>query len=119
MSQWKDIVREEERAIGVITLSEAGHSHRQVAQQLEVNQSTVSRILRRFRETGSNRRRHGQSHPRATSERYDRFLRLAVLRDRFQTRVQLKHRLGEVRHVPISKRTVRRQQNERGYVLQG
>src|SRR5678815_3577711 len=91
MSQWKDIVREEERAIGVITLSEAGHSQRQVAQQLGVNQSTVSRILRWFRETGSNRRRHGQGLPTVTSERHDGFLLLAVLRDRFQTSVQLQH----------------------------
>ena len=100
--------------MGVVTLSEAGPSQRQVAQQLRVNQSTVSRILRRFRETGSNRRRHGQGRPRATFERDERFLRLTVLRDRFQTSVQLQHRLREVRHVPISERTVRRRQNERG-----
>lgn len=108
--------REEVRAIRIQTLSAEGLTQREVAQRLGISCSTVCRTLRRFRETGSNRRRHGQGRPRATSAVDDRFLHLTALRDRFQTSVQLANRLRDVRQVVISGLTVRRRLHE--YELQ-
>ena len=78
---------EEERAVRITTLADSGMSQRQVAQHLGINQSTVSRILLRFRETGSNRRQRGQGRRTATSAADNRYLHLAVLRNRSLTSV--------------------------------
>lgn len=102
----------EVNASRAIVYAELGLSQRNIADRLGVNQSTVSRVLRRFRETGNNTRRRGQGRPRCTQERDDRFVRLAVSRDRFQTSNQLRDELRRARNVAVSSRTVRRRLKE-------
>lgn len=108
----RNVATEEVRAIRIQTLSAEGLTQREVAQRLGISCSTVCRTLRRFRETGSNRRRPGQGRPRATSAMDDRFILLTALRDRFQTSTQLSNRLRDVRQVQISGLTVRRRLQE-------
>jgi transposase len=64
----------EHNAVAIVTLHGEG-----------INQSTVSRILRRYRETGGYSRRPGQGRGKATTADQDRFLRLQALRTRFVT----------------------------------
>lgn len=102
----------EVNASRAIVYAELGLSQRNIADRLGVNQSTVSRVLKRFRETGNNKRRRGQGRPRCTQERDDRFIRLAVSRDRFQTSNQLRDELQRARNAAVSSRTIRRRLKE-------
>jgi transposase len=72
-----------EEAVAVVTFAETGLSQRYIGHRLGVNQSTVSRVLRRHRETQEYSRRPGQERKRATTAAQDRFL--MTLRERFIT----------------------------------
>ena len=65
-----------------------GFSLPQVARQLGVAQSTVSRLRQRLRATGRVADRPRSGCPRETTRRQDRAIRLAHLRDRFRTAVE-------------------------------
>ncbi|KAF2893639.1 hypothetical protein ILUMI_12534 [Ignelater luminosus] len=58
-----------DNAIRAVTLLQERRSQQYVANLLGVNQSTISRLSRRLRETGDVRRRPGQGRKRATSNR--------------------------------------------------
>lgn len=96
------------------TLLDEGRSMRYVANLLGVNHSTVGRIIRRFRETGSHARKRGQGRKRVTSPRDERFLRVQVLRNRKCTSRELSNELEAARNVRISALTVRRRLKEAG-----
>jgi hypothetical protein len=53
-----------EEAVAVVTLAETGLSQRYIGHRLGVNQSTVSRVLKRHRETQEYSRRPGQGRKR-------------------------------------------------------
>ncbi|KAH0815291.1 hypothetical protein GEV33_007501 [Tenebrio molitor] len=74
-----------------------------VAQSLGITQSCscVLRPLGRFLETGSYSRRPGTGRQRCTIARDDRFLTLAILRNRTMTAVEVRNRLAEVRDVHV------------------
>lgn len=91
-----------------IALVEEGLSQVQVALRLGVTQSTVSRILERFRETNSNQRRPGQGRHRVTTNNQDRFLRLQAIRTRFVTTTSLQQEFSRRYNYRISRDTVRR-----------
>lgn len=97
-----------EVAAQVIALLQQGLSQRAVAAQLHLSQSAVSRIHRRFQETGAFNRRPKLNHPRSTTERDDRFIVLSSLRNRHLTAVDVQQHLTRVRGVAVSARTVRR-----------
>jgi transposase len=85
-----------------------------VAQSLGITQSCscVRRPWGRFLETGSYSRRPGTGRQRCTIARDDRFLTLAILRNRTMTAVEVRNRLAEVRDVHVSDRTIRRRLSE-------
>lgn len=62
---------------------QAGQSQAEVAQHLNVNQSTISRLWNRFQETGSTADRLRTGRTRATTPAQDRYIRLRHLRNRF------------------------------------
>ena len=62
---------------------QAEQSQAEVAQHLNVNQSTISRLWTRFQQTGSTADRPRAGRPRATTPAQDCFLRLRHLRNRF------------------------------------
>lgn len=97
----------DEAAQAVILLRE-GQSQRQVASALNMSQSAVSRVYRRYQETGNFNRRRGSGRKRCTSERDDRFIISTSLRNRALTGVQVQQELRETRGVAVSGWTVRR-----------
>lgn len=96
------------------TLLEVGETMRYVADQLGVHHSTISRMAKRFRETGSHSRKYGQGRKKVTSARDERFLRQQVLRNRKLTSAELSNELQTIRNVRISAVTVRRRLHEAG-----
>lgn len=97
-----------DEAAQVVALLEQGLSQRVVAAQLGLSQSAVSRVYRRFRETGAFDRRPRTSRHRCTSERDDRFIVSTSLRNRHLTSVDVQQQLRRVRGVAVSEWTVRR-----------
>lgn len=79
-----------EECAAVIALFEEGLSQVQIAERFHVGQSTISRAIRRFQDTGNNQRRPGQGRGRITDAHQDRFLRLQALRERFVTATLLR-----------------------------
>lgn len=102
------------QAAQIVALSEDGRSQRYIAQVMNINQSSVSRILRRFRETGVYHRRPVPGRPRCTIPADDRFLRLQALRERHITARKLRNDLSRVRNVQISINSVRNRLREVG-----
>ena len=98
------------RALGML---DVGASVRDVARALNVHHSTVYRLRQRFRDTGrvSDHPRSGA--PRITTRQQDQHVRLAHLRNRFQTAASTARATVGQRGDPISNRTVRRRLTER------
>lgn len=101
-----------EKTAQIVALVEQGLDQRTVARILNLNQSTVSRLYRRFLETGSFERRRGTGRNRVTTPRDDRFIVTTCLRNRFLTSVNIKQELNQVRGVAVSARTIRRRLKE-------
>lgn len=101
-----------DECVRVQTLAEEGRSQRYIATALGVNQSTISRVLKRLRETGDHSRRPGQGPTRKTTRLHDRFLVLQTLRQRFLTTRTLQRSILNVHNVNLSIETVRRRLRE-------
>ena len=69
-----------ERAIGMLT---AGMSARDVARHSQRHESTISRLMNRFQQTGNVADRPRLGRPRKTTPREDRFLTTSSRRKRF------------------------------------
>lgn len=69
-----------EEAVRASTLLDEGYSMRHVARVLGRSHSTLSRMVRRFNETGSHLRRPGQGRKRCTTPIDERFLRQSALK---------------------------------------
>ncbi|KAL3282907.1 hypothetical protein HHI36_006065 [Cryptolaemus montrouzieri] len=93
--------------VRIAILLEEGRSKRYVTNLLNVNQSTLSRAINRYHETGEYGRRAGQGRNRITTPVDDRWLRLTVLRVRNCTAKMLQNELALSRNVHISLQTVR------------
>jgi transposase len=101
-----------EEAVRAIALIEDGRSQRYVANLLGVQQSTISRVVQRYRETGQYSRREGQGRRRITTAVDDRFLRLTAMRTRHCTARMLQTELIAARNVHICLQTVRNRLRE-------
>ncbi|XP_045457405.1 uncharacterized protein LOC123667568 [Melitaea cinxia] len=91
-----------EAVVQVVGLLQAGHNQRQVARKLNMSQSAVSRVYRRFQETGGFVRRPQTNRHRSTSETDDRFTVSASLRNRYLTDVDVQQELRRVRGVVVT-----------------
>lgn len=69
------------QAIGMSLL---GVGKRHIARQFGCHHSTISRLVRRYQQTGVVRDRPRPGRPRVTTRRQDVHLRVSHLRDRFQ-----------------------------------
>lgn len=98
--------------VKIVTLADEGLRQNDIAQILGIHQSTVSRVLQRFEETGEYGRRHGQGRRRCTTQRDDRYVQLQALRNRTFTAPQLRNELLNTRQVNVSVKTVRRRLKE-------
>ena len=68
-----------------IALLMQGQRQQQVARNFGVHVSTIERLVQRLRETGRVADRPRSGHPRVTSQRLDRAIRLAHLHNRHLT----------------------------------
>ena len=103
----------EERA-RVLAMLECGRTQEQVARRFNVSRSTILRLIRRVRDTGTFADRPRSGRPRVTSVRQDNYVRQRHLRDRFVT-AESTSRVVEVNHGrPVSRHTVRNRLREWG-----
>ena len=92
------------RAIGLL---QAGQTQRQVAGQLNISQSVVSRLWNRFQQTGNVSERSRFGRPRCTTARQDRYLGNLARRQRFQSALRLNSDFRQATGRQISTQTVR------------
>ncbi|CAK1588668.1 unnamed protein product [Parnassius mnemosyne] len=97
-----------DEATQTVTLLRQGQTQREVAHALNMSQSAVSRVYRRYQETGNFNRRRGSGTKKCTSERDARFIVSSSLRNRALTGVQVQQEVRETRGVAVSGWTVRR-----------
>ena len=97
-----------------IGLLQGGNTQADVARQLNVSQSVISRLWNRHQQTGNVTDIHRAGRPRATTRQQDRLLVTSALRDRHQNATQLQRRLYQVTGVQVSTQTVRNRLHDRG-----
>jgi transposase len=97
-----------EQCAQIVVLAEDGINQQDIGNRLGLHQSTVSRVLRRFHETGEYSTRPGQGLRRTTTVQKDRFLLLQSLRHRTLTVSALQVMTLEKYQFQISANTVRR-----------
>jgi transposase len=97
-----------EQCAQIVVLAEDGVNQQDIANGLDLHQSTVSRVLRRFHETGEYSRRPGQGRRRTTTAQRDRFLLLQSLRHRTLTAPALQVMTLGRYQFQISANTIRR-----------
>ncbi|GFX29068.1 transposable element Tcb2 transposase [Trichonephila clavipes] len=91
----------------VVGWLEGGQTQAEVAQDIEVSQSVISRIWNRFLETGSAGRRPGQGRRRATTCNEDRYLVLMARRYQNTNATLLQRHLRSATGTTVSTQTVR------------
>ncbi|KAI3367222.1 hypothetical protein L3Q82_008273 [Scortum barcoo] len=84
-----------------------GGGQSDVARELGVSQSVISRLASRHRTTGRVRDRPRSGAPRLTDRNGDQYLRTYALRHRNATATQLQARLRDVRGTRVSRQTIR------------
>lgn len=96
------------RAVGLL---QGGMQQNDIALRLGVSQSVISRLWRRFRETGSPAEQH-PGRGRATTAVHDRFLVLTARRQPTITAPELVNVLQQTHQVTIGRDTVRNRLHE-------
>ena len=96
--------KQRERAIGMLT---AGMSARDDARHFQRHDSTISRLLNRFKQTGNVADRPRSGRPRKTTTREDRFLTTSSRRNRFLSSRKLGRLLRNATGTRVCDRTVR------------
>ena len=90
-----------------ICMLEAGSSQRNVAEQLDVSLSVVSRMWNRYQTNGNAQHRHDGGRAKATSDIQDRFIGLLARRNRFRNATPLRNDFQNVTNVRVSTQTTR------------
>uniref|UniRef100_A0A671VKC8 HTH cro/C1-type domain-containing protein n=1 Tax=Sparus aurata TaxID=8175 RepID=A0A671VKC8_SPAAU len=93
---------------------QTGCSQTEVATELRVSQSVISRLQQRYRETGRVTERHRSGRPLATSHTDDRFIVNSALRNRMMNADQIQAHLREVRGTQVSRQTIRNRLHQCG-----
>ena len=93
-----------ERAIGMLT---AGMSATDVARHFQRHESTISRLLNRFQQTGNVADLPRSDRPRKTTPRKDRFLTTSSRRNRFLSSRKLGRLLRNATGTKVCDRRVR------------
>ena len=101
-----------EQRLIIIGRLQTGQSQSVVARQFNVVRSTISRLWRRFQETGSVADRPRSGRPRVTTPANDRFIRLRHLRNRLASASSTVQSMSAARR--ISDQTVRNRLHDAG-----
>ena len=91
----------------IIALNGEGLSSRVISDRIGFNHSTVTRLLKKFRETGSTERTKGRGRKKASTFADDRFLVRLSLRNRRASSTDLKREWQESSGVNVTSRTIR------------
>lgn len=91
----------------IIALNNEGLSSRVISDRIGFNHSTVSRLLQKFRQTGSVERTMGRGRKKASTVADDRFLVRLSLKNRRASSTVLKREWEESSGVNVTSRTVR------------
>ena len=102
-SDWNEF-KQRERAIDMLT---AGMAARDVARHFQRHESTISRLLNRFQQTGNVADRPRSGRPRKTTLQEDRFLMPSSRRNRFLSSRKLGRFLRNATGTRVCDRTVR------------
>ena len=97
---------DQERHLAVARIR-TGSTQCDVADELGVSQSVISRLVYIFRDTGSAGERPRSGAPRGTTRNVDQYLRTYALRNMDLTAPVLQSRLREVRGTRVSRQTIR------------
>lgn len=92
----------------IIGRLETGQTQTEVSIALNVPQNVISRLWRRFQETGDVRRRPVGGRPRVTNPQQDRYLALTARRNRTMSARQLSSELAAASGIRVSRQTVYR-----------
>jgi hypothetical protein len=85
-------------SVQVVLLAQNQESRRTIAYHFGMNQSTVSKVLWRHRETGRHTRRRKQGRKRITTPHQDQYLWLISIREGFLTAFRLQDRMLDNMH---------------------
>ena len=96
----------------VVALSKSGIKQTEIAAEVGVIQSCVSKLLRNFRDTGTPTKRQRSGRPKKTTCQTDRQIARQSLRNRQPTSTDIRNQLS----LPVSSRTVRRRLVKAGLV---
>jgi transposase len=88
-------------------IASEGYSHRALAQRFGDSQSTIFRVMQRYRETGDHVRRPGHRRHRATTPAQDRYLKLLAVMERLTNTRRLQMQLARGTNVRIGLETIR------------
>ncbi|KAJ4441324.1 hypothetical protein ANN_11179 [Periplaneta americana] len=99
----------------IIGRLEAGQTQTEVSRALNLTQSVISRLWRRFEDTGDVRRMPVQGRPWVTTPQEDRYLTLTAQRNRMTPERQLTSELAAASGVRVSKQTVYRRLRAGGF----
>ena len=108
MGKTKDIASE--TAAQIVILSEQGAKQKEIANILKVNQSVVSRTLKRYKNTGKYSRNKPSGQPRCTSEQTDRMIHRMAVENPMCSASYIQANLPN--EVNVSTRTIRRRLNK-------
>ncbi|KAJ4444631.1 hypothetical protein ANN_06427 [Periplaneta americana] len=100
--------------VQIVVLLSASHTQQDVADRLNVAQSSVSKVSRMYRESGNVNDRPRSGRPRVTTPRQDRYLQVSALRRPTSTASALRYDLSRETGVHIADQTVRRRLHEVG-----
>lgn len=115
MPNFKKLKNEEK--VKILTLSEtSGMSAREISSAIGCSNSTVSRFLKKYKDTGDIARKKGSGASRKTSAADDRLLTRMSLRDRFKTAVDLRAEFVAGGGNPVGVHTIRSRLREAGLV---
>lgn len=99
----------------VVRYSQQGHSLNDISALVGFNKSTVSRILKRYRQTGEYVAGTSTGRPRSTNERDDRVLIRTMQQDRRASARSLANSWSVHLDRPISRRTTNRRMTSQGF----
>ncbi|XP_050516744.1 uncharacterized protein LOC126891605 [Diabrotica virgifera virgifera] len=93
--------------VRIVTLIEEGHTQVDVAVWVGVNQSDVSRIVKKYRETNSVSDRPKSGRPRIANNVQERFLTLTTRRNPSMTAPAIRRELQQAHIIVICDQTIR------------
>ncbi|XP_047113530.1 uncharacterized protein LOC124790022 [Schistocerca piceifrons] len=104
-----------EKKAAILAYSSVGLSTREIAFKTGFNQSTVSRLLKKYREKGNVDHEKGRGWKRASTAKQDRILKMLSLSDRRLSSTELKRDWEEMCNISVTSRNVRNRLLEAGF----